>query len=447
MHTGAGTKFSAVDAPTSCVSAQMTVPLRPDTPPWLQSGAAHVWRPYCQHQTASPALPVKTARGSRLVLENEVELVDGIASWWTAAHGYGHPHIIERVTAQLSKLPHAAFGGLANEPAYSLATRLATLLPAPLSHVFFAESGSVSVEVALKMAIQSFQNRGQQRRTVVAFDGAYHGDTFATMSLSDPIDGMHRAFNGMGIPTVHVPLPLPDDDAFERALDPIGKDVACIIVEPLVQCAGGMRFHDAATLKRIRDACDAHGALLVFDEIATGFFRTGTRFAMNQTEVVPDIVTVGKALSGGTLPLAATIASQAVFDAFTSDDASFALQHGPTYMGHALACAAAHASLDLFERDDYAARVSSLETRLTAGLSIARGRPNVRDVRCKGAIGVIDMNPGTAPPSDAFVRRGAFIRPLRLNSADVVYLMPTLTIDTPDLDVLFAAIDDALPRE
>ncbi len=294
------------------------------------------------------------------------------------------------------------------------------------------------------MAIQSFQNRGRPRSAVVAFQGAYHGDTFATMSLSDPEDGMHRAFRGLGVPVAHLPLPLARDNGdFERALDRV-EDLACVVVEPLVQCAGGMRFHDAEALRRIRQACDARGAWLVFDEIATGFFRTGTRFAMDQAGVVPDIVTIGKALTGGTLPLAAAVASEAVFEAFSSNDPSHALQHGPTYMGNALACAAAHASLDLFEREDYAEKAQFARVHDAERARVAPRQAGVRDVRCRGGIGVVEMEPGAAPASDAFASRGAFLRPLRLKSCDVVYLMPPLVIERADLGVLLAAIDGAI---
>ncbi|APR85605.1 Adenosylmethionine-8-amino-7-oxononanoate aminotransferase [Minicystis rosea] len=407
----------------------------------MHSGSRNVWRPYCQHQTAPEPLPVVGARGNRLILADGRELVDGIASWWTAAHGYNHPHIQARVEEQLRRLPHVAFGGLANEPAYALAERLAALL-APLSRVFFVESGSVSVEVALKMAVQSFHNRGHgasPRRRIVCFEDAYHGDTLATMALSDPISGMHRAFAGMGVDAVHMPIPGDDGGAFEAAFERIAHEVAAVIVEPLVQCAGGMRFHSPEALRRLRRACDAHGVWLIFDEIATGFFRTGTRFALDAAGVVPDIVTIGKALTGGTLPLAAVVASEAVFACFLSERADAALQHGPTYMGNALACAAAHGSLDLFEQSDYAARVHALEATLRAGLEPLRGRANVVDVRVKGAIGVVEMSPGTAPASAELAARGVFLRPLRLSHADVLYVMPPLTIDD-DVHVLFDAI-------
>jgi adenosylmethionine-8-amino-7-oxononanoate aminotransferase len=381
-----------------------------------------------------------------LVLADGRELVDGIASWWTSAHGYNHPHLAERIEAQLGKLPHVAFGGLAHEAAYSLAERLASWLPPSLSRVFLVESGSVSVEVALKMALQSFHNRGQRRRKVVCFEGAYHGDTFATMALCDPLDGMHRAFTGFGgVEAIHLPLPTESDGgAFERAFAEHGPDVACAIIEPLVQCAGGMRFHSASALARLRKACDAHGALLVFDEIATGFFRTGTRFAMDRAQVTPDIVTLGKALTGGTLPLAAAIASEAVFEAFLGADSDQALQHGPTYMGNSLSCAAAHASLDLFEQKDTAQSVSALELRLREALAPMNQRPGVREVRVLGGIAAVELEPGKAPSSNAFAERGAFIRPLRLRRADVVYLMPALNIDRVDLKVLTDAVRETL---
>jgi adenosylmethionine-8-amino-7-oxononanoate aminotransferase len=415
-------------------------------PSWLTEGAAHVWRPYCQHRNAPPPLPVVGCEGSRLILADGQELVDGLASWWTAAHGYLHPHIVARVEAQLKRLPHVAFGGLAHEAAYTLAARIAKLLPASLTRVFLVESGSVAVEVAVKMAVQSFHNRGEpERRRVVCFEGAYHGDTFATMALSDPVTGMHRAFSGLGLEAIHLPLPVEGDTPFEDAFARLALGVACVIVEPLVQCAGGLRFHDASVLQRLRRACDRHGALLIFDEIATGFFRTGRCFALHDAEVVPDIVVLGKALTGGTIPLAAAVSTEAVFSMFLGDDMDTALQHGPTYMGNALACAAAHASLDLFEQVDMVDRVRRLSERLHDGLAGLRGRPHVRDVRVRGAIGVVEMDPGTAPASVEFARRGAFVRPLRLKNADFVYLMPPLVLGEVDMRVLVDAIDSALP--
>jgi adenosylmethionine---8-amino-7-oxononanoate aminotransferase len=429
----------------SGVKSQGRADRHADTPSWLTQGAAHVWRPYCQHKNAPPPLPVVACDGSRLFLADGRVLVDGLASWWTAAHGYRHPHIVARVEEQLRRLPHVAFGGLAHEAAYTLATRISRLLPERLKRVFFAESGSVAVEVAIKMAVQSFHNRGETgRRKVVCFEGAYHGDTFAAMALSDSLSGLHRPFAGFGVETARFPLPIESDTAFDSAFARIAPSVACVIVEPLVQCAGGLRFHDPSVLKRLRQACDAHGILLVFDEIATGFYRTGQRFALLEAEVVPDIVVLGKALTGGTVPLAATISTEAVFSAFLGEDSDTALQHGPTYMGNALACAAAHASLDLFERDDVAGRVRRLATWLSDGLEGLRDHPDVRDVRVRGAVGVVEMRPGTSPSSAEFAERGAFIRPLRLEGADFVYLMPPLVLDEADVGVLLGAVRGAL---
>lgn len=425
------------------------------SPDWLVQGAPHVWRPYCQHQTAPPPLPVVTAHGSRLVLSDGTELVDGIASWWTAAHGYQHPQLVSAIQQQAGRLCHVAFGGLAHAQASTLCARLAGMLPAPLSRVFLVESGSVAVEVALKMCRQAFANTGRpQKRRVLAFEGAYHGDTFATMALCDPHDGMHRAFVDLDDPRgplhVHLPASL-DDRAAVAALDGVvaahAHELAGIIVEPLLQGAGGMRLHDASVLRHLRALCDAHDVKLIFDEIATGFFRLGARFALDEAGVVPDVVTLGKALTGGTLPLACAVARDDLFSCFLADDASHALQHGPTYMGNALACAAAHASLDLFDAVDAVARVRRLEGRLRDALAPLRALPMVRDVRVKGAMAAVELPPGTAPSSTTFAARGAFIRPLRLASADVVYLTPPHSIDDVDLDVLIGALLGALTAE
>lgn len=413
------------------------------TADWLDRGQAHVWRPYCQHATAPAPLPVVGAHGCRLHLADGRQLVDGTASWWTAAHGYNHPHLRARMQAQLEQLPHVAFGGLAHEAGYSLAARLAALLPDPLRHVFFTESGSVAVEVALKMAMQAQANRGSARRGVLAFAGAYHGDTFATMSLCDPHDGMHHAFRGLGVPVEHLPVPRDGDD-FEARFAALAPSLACVIIEPLVQCAGGMRMHSVSVLHRLRAVCDAHDVLLVFDEIATGFYRVGRRFALEEAGVVPDVVVVGKALTGGSLPLAAAIASEEVFSAFHHADASRALQHGPTYMANAVACAAAHGSLDLFERDDYGAHAAKLEGWLRATLEPLRDAAGVRAVNVRGAVGALVMQPGSAPSSDRFAAHGAFVRPLRLRAADVVYLMPPLLLPDADAEVLAAAVHACL---
>ena len=299
----------------------------------MTEGARNVWRPYCQMKTAPAPLAVARTEGARIILEDGRELVDGIASWWTACHGYNHPHIREAVTRQLGLAPHVMFGGLAHEPAYRLASRLAALLPGDLDHVFFAESGSVSVEIAMKMALQFWINRGVTGRTrFLSFTGGYHGDTLATMTICDPDEGMHSLFAGVMPSQIVTPLPL--DAGSEAALDALlaerGGEIAAMVVEPRVQGAGGMLFHGDEVLRTLRRLCDKHGVLLIFDEIFVGFGRTGDLFACSGSGVTPDIVTLSKALTGGTLPLSAAIARSHVFEAFWSDDAGAALMHGPT---------------------------------------------------------------------------------------------------------------------
>src|SRR5882757_7269217 len=300
---------------------------------WYEAGLDHVWLPYTQMKIARPPLAVARTQGCRIVLADGRELIDGIASWWTACHGYNHPHIRQAVERQLAEMPHVMFGGLVHEHALTLARRLAALLPGDLDRVFFSESGSVAVEIAMKMAVQYWINRGQRGRTrFVAFKGGYHGDTLGAMAVSDPDAGMHDVFRGLLSEQVIVDLPADaaSGDALELVLARHAESIAGLIVEPLVQGAGGMRFHDAATLQRLRAMADRCGALLIFDEIFTGFGRAGTMFACEQAGVTPDIIMLSKALSGGTLPLAATVASTSVYDAFLSDDASRALMHGPT---------------------------------------------------------------------------------------------------------------------
>jgi adenosylmethionine---8-amino-7-oxononanoate aminotransferase len=416
-------------------------------PDWYAAGRPHVWLPYAQMKTAPPSVPVARTYGSRIVLADGRELIDGIASWWTACHGYNHPHIRDAARRQLDAMPHVMFGGLAHEPAYTLARRLADLLPGDLDHVFFAESGSVAVEVAMKMAVQFWLNQGVRGRTrFVAFQGGYHGDTMATMAVCDPDEGMHRLFSGL-LPE-HVLVDLPRDEesaaAFERVLERHVDELAGILVEPLVQGAGGMLFHDAAVLRRLREAADRYDLLLIFDEIFTGFGRTGTMFACEAAGVVPDIVTLSKALTGGTLPLSAAVARGIVFDAFWSDDPLHALMHGPTYMGNALACAAGNASLDLFETEPRLAQVAALSTALAEGLEPCRGLPSVRDVRVLGGIGVVELAHGTmaAGLRGAFLDEGVWVRPF----GRIVYLTPAFTIGADDLARLTAAVRRVVER-
>lgn len=411
------------------------------TPSWLTQGEPNVWRPYCQMKTAPAPLPVARTQGARIILEDGRELVDGIASWWTACHGYNHPHIADAVRRQLDLAPHVMFGGLAHEPSYRLASRLAGLLPGDLNHVFFAESGSVSVEIAMKMALQFWINRGVTGRTrFLSFLGGYHGDTLATMTICDPEEGMHGLFAGV-MPAQHV-VALPTDEASIAALDAYlaryGREIAALIVEPRVQGAGGMLFHSDQVLATLRRLADKHEALLIFDEIFVGFGRTGDLFACSGSEVLPDIVTLSKALTGGTLPLSAAIASTQIFEAFWSDDAGAALMHGPTYMANPLACAAANASLDLFETGAWKADVARINTGLAEGLAPCRGAKGVVDVRTLGAIGVVEFEEPVAVGAlcTAFAERGCWIRPM----GKVVYLTPPYVTTDAELARLTGAV-------
>jgi adenosylmethionine-8-amino-7-oxononanoate aminotransferase len=410
-------------------------------PGWYAEGMPHIWMPYSQMKTARLPQLVTGTQGSILRLADGRELIDGIASWWTACHGYNNPHIREAVERQLAEMPHVMFGGLVHEQALTLARRLAALLPRDLTRVFFSDSGSVAVEVAMKMALQFWINRGVKGRTkFIAFKGGYHGDTTGAMALSDSEDGMHALFAGLMPAHILVDLPGNEDRAaaFDTMLAQRAGDIAGIIVEPMAQGAGGMKFHDAAVLKRLRALADKYDVLLIFDEIFTGFGRTGTMFACEQAGITPDIVTLSKALTGGTMGLAATIATKKVFDAFWSDDPANALMHGPSYMANALACAAANASLDLFENEPRLQQVATITTALEEGLAPCHDLPGVKDVRVMGAIGVVEM----ARIADLgalrarFVDEGVFIRPF----GNVIYLTPAFTISADQLGRLTRAI-------
>jgi adenosylmethionine-8-amino-7-oxononanoate aminotransferase len=392
-------------------------------------------------QVAPPPLPVVGTRGCRIVLADGRELIDGIASWWSVCHGYNHPHILESVARQLQTMPHVMFGGLVHEQALVLARRLAAMAPAGLSRVFFSDSGSTAVEVALKIALQFWRNTGQPRKQrFVCFADGYHGDTLGAMSVSDPERSMHQAFRDVLL-AQHV-IDLPRDQARLHALEALLKgaagEIAGMIVEPLVQAAGGMRFHHPATLAALHTVARKHDVLFIADEIATGFWRTGSRFACEQAGVCPDILCLGKALTGGTVGLGATLVKESIFAAFLSDDWSSALMHGPTFMANPLACAAANASLDLFEREPKEFQVRAIERALRAGLESCRGLPRIVDVRVRGAIGVVqlaeDVDVYALRPR--FVEQGVWVRPFK----DVVYLMPPLVIGQDELDVLIRAV-------
>ncbi len=414
-------------------------PERTEAPAWLEPGLSHLWLPYAQMKTTPVPLPVVSAQGCRIRLANGRELIDGIASWWSMCHGYGHPHIVTALQHQLGILPHVMFGGLTHEPACTLATRLGSIAPAGLTRVFFSDSGSVAVEVAMKMALQFWYNQGQpQRSRFICFRYAYHGDTIGAMSLTDQEQSMHQAFAHV-TPQQHVAT-IPHDqeslNGFEAWVGRIAGSVAGLVIEPLVQAAEGMKFHDATILAEIRRICREHDVLFIADEVATGFGRTGAMFACNQAEITPDILCLGKALTGGHLGLAATLATNEVFAAFLSDDRSFALMHGPTFMANPLACAAANASLDLFETEPRLQQVSAIQRQLTEELEPCRALPNIADVRVRGAIGVVQLK--DASPTRlgrmqiALLEDDVWLRPLE----DVLYIMPPLVISSEELSTL-----------
>ncbi len=420
-------------------------PQKPSEPDWLTRGLEHVWLPYAQMKLAPLPAPVVATRGSQIMLADGRKLVDGVASWWTACHGYNHPHIAESLRKQLERMPHVMFGGLAHEPAYELAARLAKILPGNLDRVFYSESGSVAVEVAMKMAIQYRLNTGERGRSkILSFRGAYHGDTLATMAVCDPEEGMHSLFRGVLPEQIIADLPRDDEShaALRAVLERHGRELTAILVEPLVQGAGGMVFHSALVLQRLRKLADEFDLLLIFDEIFTGFGRTGGMFACASSGVLPDIITLSKALTGGTLPLAATVASSLVFDAFWSDRPEDALMHGPTFMGNPLACAAANASLDLFEREPRLEQATAIAKQLARELEPCRTLKGVRDVRVMGAIGVVELDSPAERGAlmKAFIDRGVWIRPV----GRIVYLTPALTIRPDELTTLTSAICDAL---
>jgi len=402
-----------------------------------------LWRPYTQMQTASEPLEAVRTEGAHIHLADGRVLLDGIASWWTACHGYNHPHIADAVAKQLAQMPHVMFGGFTHAPAERLAARLAAMLPGDLNHVFFSDSGSVAVEVALKMAVQLWLNRGVAGRTkILSFRDGYHGDTLGAMSVCDPVEGMHARFGGWLPPQVFADLPRTTAQA--AALDALltarGHDLAAVIVEPIVQGAGGMRFHTPGVLAELARIVRRHGLPLIADEVFTGFGRTGTMFACEQAGVVPDIVCLSKALTGGTMALAATVATTEIFEGFLSDDPAFALMHGPTFMANPLACAAANASLDLFETEPRLAQVAQIAQRLEVGLAPCRGRAGVVDVRVMGGVGVVQLAqpPNREAMKRAFLDRGVWVRPF----GDIVYLTPAFILGDDDLARLTGAVED-----
>ncbi|ACY22183.1 adenosylmethionine-8-amino-7-oxononanoateaminotr ansferase [Gordonia bronchialis DSM 43247] len=409
--------------------------------------ADHIWHPYGAMPPSTRPLVVESAHGVRLRLADGREVIDGMSSWWAAIHGYGHPVLDAAVSAQVGRMSHVMFGGLTHEPAAQLARRLIRLTPESLQKVFFCDSGSVSVEVAVKMALQYWRSRGRPGRTrLLTWRGGYHGDTFTPMSVCDPEGGMHSMWTDVLAAQVFVPAPPADYRAdyvatLEAAVWAHRDELAAIIVEPVVQGAGGMRFHDPRYLADLRRICDEQGVLLIFDEIATGFGRTGTMFATEQAGVSPDIMCVGKALTGGYLTLAATLCTDEIATVISAGEAG-GLAHGPTFMANPLACAVAVASMDLLADGTWRDRVARIEAQLRAGLAPLSRLDGVREVRVLGAIGVVELDRPVdmAAATAATVAAGAWLRPFR----NLVYTMPPYLCDADDIATIVDGIHAAV---
>ncbi len=406
-----------------------------------------MWHPYGALPAAAPSLPVVSAEGVRLRLADGRELIDGMASWWCAIHGYRHPALDEAVREQLGRMAHVMFGGLTHEPAIRLAERLCELAPAGLERVFFADSGSVSVEVAIKLCLQYQHARGRMERTrLLTVRGGYHGDTAGAMAVCDPVSGMHSLFAGVLAQHVFAERP---PDGFDAGLDERwaaevselaqarAGELAGVILEPVVQGAGGMRFHSPACVAHMRSVCDEHEMLLVLDEIATGFGRSGAMFAAVHAGVSPDVMCVGKALTGGYMTLAATLCTAEVAEVVSSGEGG-GLMHGPTFMANPLACAVSLASLDILADGEWERQLAHIETGLRDGLEPARSLDGVREVRVLGAIGVIEMEQDldVSAATSAAVDAGVWLRPFR----NLIYAMPPYVTGGEDLAQLTAAM-------
>jgi adenosylmethionine---8-amino-7-oxononanoate aminotransferase len=419
----------------------------------LNIDKAHVWHPYSAMGSDLPVYPVASASGVCLKLTDGRELIDGMSSWWSAIHGYNHPEMNCALERQLRKMSHVMFGGLTHEPAVELAAQLVALTPEALQSVFFTDSGSVSVEVAMKMAIQYWNAKGQPGKNhFMTIRNGYHGDTFGAMSVSDPVTGMHSLFQEsltqqyfIDAPDCRFGQPCSDEDIaeFERILNSEKEHIAAVIMEPVVQGAGGMRFYSAEYLRRVRALCDQYHVLLILDEIATGFGRTGKLFACEYADVTADIMCIGKALTGGYMSLAATITTRDVSETLNQGEPGV-FMHGPTFMANPLACTAALASLKILLDSPWQSEISRIAEQLATGLEPCRALDNVEDVRVLGAIGVVELN----NPVDMtiiqplFVDAGVWIRPF----GNLVYLMPPFIIENKDLEKLTTAVVDVLSK-
>jgi adenosylmethionine-8-amino-7-oxononanoate aminotransferase len=404
--------------------------------------AAHVWHPYGGFPASTEPLVVASAAGTRLTLADGRELIDGMSSWWAAVHGYRHPVLDAALVEQSRRMSHVMFGGLTHEPAVRLSRLLVELTPDGLDKVFLCDSGSVSVEVAAKMCLQYWRALGQPgKRRLFTWRGGYHGDTFTPMSVCDPEGGMHSLWTDVLAEQIFAPAPPVDfDPAYVAELDRLlaahAHETAAVIVEPVVQGAGGMRFHHPRYLNELRRLCDEHGVLLVFDEIATGFGRTGTLFAAEAAGVAPDVMCVGKAITGGYMTLAAALCTTRIAE--TVSAAHGGLMHGPTFMGNPLACAVAVASVELLLSRDWAGEVAAIEAGLKSGLAAAQDNPRVVDVRVLGAIGVVELDHSIdmVAATRAAVEAGVWLRPFR----NLVYTMPPFISSADDVARIAAGV-------
>lgn len=421
---------------------------------WHAFERTHVWHPYAPLQGASAPYPVRAAHGVRLVLEDGRELIDGMSSWWSAIHGYNHPVLNAAAREQLDAMAHVMFGGLTHRPAAELVARLVRITPEPLQSVFLCDSGSVSVEVALKLAVQYWHARGlAQKQRFLTVRRGYHGDTSGAMAVCDPETGMHHLFTGILPQHLFAAAPQSRSDAewdeqdiapFAALIEAHHHELAAVILEPIVQGAGGMRVYAPEYLRRVRALCDRYGVLLILDEIATGFGRTGTLFACEQAGISPDILCLGKALTGGYLTLAAVLTTNDISDTISAKPPG-AFMHGPTFMANPLACAVANASIDLLLASPWQARVAAIEAACRKHLEACRSWQGVTDVRVKGAIGVLELERPVDMPSITrrLVDKGVWLRPF----GRLVYLMPPFTISAGELETLLTAMTTAVAEE